>query len=183
VHVREHEHDHRTNENMTDSVYESTVPYEAVRINAAAVYCSDGRIGLQIDEFLQGGLKLPRYDRLACPGGPVALAGTLRAFWESRGVEEQLRFLIQVHELHHVVLVAHEGCAYYRLRMGLDAREAERQQRADLQQAAAAVQRLDTSIEVAGFFAHLDGSRVWFERVFASEGLDTRLRRRSSVRV
>jgi hypothetical protein len=167
-----------------EHVYDSPVAYDPARINAAAVYCSDGRIGDQIDDFLHEGLRLPRYDRLTCPGGPVALAGGLQAFWESRGVEEQLRFLIRVHELRHVVLLAHEGCAYYRLRLGVTGADAARQQRADLTQAAQAVQRLEGAVEVAGFFAHLDGDRVWFERVFAGEGLDERLRRgRGSVRV
>ena len=98
-------------------VYRSPVPYEAARINAAAVYCSDGRIGDHMDEFLHQGLALPRYDRVACPGGPVALAGRLLAFWESRGVLEQLRFLVRVHEVRQVVLIAHGGCAYYQERL------------------------------------------------------------------
>jgi hypothetical protein len=166
-----------------EHVYDSVVPYEAARIHAAAVYCSDGRIGNQIDDFLQQGLRLPRYDRVACPGGPVALAGTLGAFWEARGVEDQLRFLVRVHDLQHVLLIAHAGCAYYGLRLGLAPEEAPRRQRADLTQAADAVQRVEPNLEVAGFFAHLDGPRVWFERLFATEGIDTRLRRgQGSVR-
>jgi carbonic anhydrase-like protein len=165
-------------------VYESAIPYGAARINAAAVYCSDGRIGDQVDDFLHQGLGLPRYDRVACPGGPVALAGSLLAFWESRGVEDQLRFLIRAHEVRQVLLVAHAGCAYYRLRLGIAPARAEREQKADLAIAAAVVQRLEPAVEVAGFFAHLDANQVWFERVFATEGIDTRLRRGSgSVRV
>jgi hypothetical protein len=114
----------------------------------------------------------------------VALAGTLLAFWESRGVEEQLRFLIRAHEVRQVLLVAHSACAYYRLRLGIPASDTERQQRDDLARAAAVVQRLAPAMEVAGFFAHLDGSQVSFERVFATEGIDTRLKRgRGSVRV
>ena len=37
-------------------VYRSPIPYETARINAAAVYCSDGRIGDHMDEFLHQGL-------------------------------------------------------------------------------------------------------------------------------
>ena len=37
---------------------------------AAAVYCSDGRFGEHVDDFLHNALKLPRYDRLAVPGVP-----------------------------------------------------------------------------------------------------------------
>lgn len=42
---------------------------------AVAVYCSDSRYGNHPDEFLRPHLGLPRYDRLALPGGPA---------WQSR---------------------------------------------------------------------------------------------------
>ena len=42
------------------TVYESPTRYEQARIHAAAIYCSDGRVGEQIDEFLHHGLGLPR---------------------------------------------------------------------------------------------------------------------------
>jgi hypothetical protein len=158
-------------------VYRSPIPYEAVRINAAAVYCSDGRIGDQMDDFLHQGLGLPRYDRVACPGGPVALAGRLLAFWESRGVLEQLHFLVAVHEVRQVVLIAHAGCAYYGERLGLDPLIVESEQREDLTRAASAVQRIDAGLEVAGFFARLDGSSVLYEPVFTSQAIGERLRR------
>jgi hypothetical protein len=158
-------------------VYRSPVPYEAARINAAAVYCSDGRIGDHMDEFLHQGLALPRYDRVTCPGGPVALAGRLLAFWESRGVLDQLRFLVEVHEVRQVVLIAHGGCAYYQERFRMDPTTVELEQREDLVRAASAVQRIDSAIEVAGFFAHLDGTTVSYERVAASEAIDQRLKR------
>jgi hypothetical protein len=38
-------------------IYESPTPYEAARIHAAAIYCSDGRVGEQIDEFLHQRLR------------------------------------------------------------------------------------------------------------------------------
>lgn len=170
--------------NRADKAYQSPTPYQESRINAAAVYCSDGRIGDNIDDFLHQGLGLPRYDRLACPGGPVALAGRLLAFWEARGVDDQLRFLVRVHTLRQVVLIAHAGCAYYRERLRIDPAVTDSEQRADLVSAGAAVQRIEPAIEVAAFFAHVAGADVWFERVFASEGMDTRLRRgRGAVRV
>jgi Putative carbonic anhydrase len=166
------------------TVYRSPTPYDAGRINAAAVYCSDGRIGDQIDDFLHQGLSLPRYDRLACPGGPAALAGRLLAFWEARGIEEQLRFLIRVHAVSQVVLIAHAGCAYYRERLGIGPATAESEQSTDLHRAGAAVQRIEPTIQVAAFFALVEGAEVSFERVFASEAIDTRLRRgRGVVRV
>jgi hypothetical protein len=167
-----------------EHVYQSPIPYEGTRINAAAVYCSDGRIGDHIDDFLHEGLGLPRYDRLACPGGPMALAGRLLAFWEARGVDDQLRFLTRVHAVSQVVLIAHAGCAYYRERLGFEAAVTETEQRFDLVGAGATVQRIQPTIEVAAFFAHVDADAVSFERVFATPGIDVRLRRgRGTVRV
>ena len=55
--------------------FDSSIPFDESRIQAAAVYCSDGRWGGQMDEFLQGELALPRYDRLLVPGGAAVLAG------------------------------------------------------------------------------------------------------------
>ena len=167
-----------------EAVYRSAAQYEGSRINAAAVYCSDGRIGNHIDDFLHQGLGLPRYDRLACPGGPAALAGRLLAFWEARGVEEQLRFLVRVHEVSQVALIAHARCAYYSQRLAIPDADTPYEQRADLRAAGAAVQRIEPAIEVAAFFAHVEGVQVWFEKVFASPGMDRRLRRgRGTVRV
>ena len=55
----------------------------SARIHAASIYCSDGRFGEQMDEFLHQGLGLPRYDRLAVPGGPACCSGELSVFWEA----------------------------------------------------------------------------------------------------
>jgi hypothetical protein len=143
--------------------YESPTPYEAIRIHAAAVYCSDGRIGEQMDDFIQQGLGLPRYDRVAVAGGPVCLAGHLLAFWEARGVEEQLRFLIGVHGLERVVLIAHEGCAYYRERLRLAPDDALPQQRRDLHKAAEVVRRMGP--EASAWIATISGTRVTFKPV------------------
>jgi hypothetical protein len=145
--------------------YVSDVPYEPERIYAAAVYCSDGRLGDQVDDFLHNGLGLPRYDRVACPGGPVALAGRLTAFWETRGVEEQLRLLARIHDIHKVVLIAHARCAYYSQRLSLAPDRIEAEQRDDLRKALWAVQRIGPGIEVAQYFAHVLGSEVAFEEV------------------
>jgi hypothetical protein len=148
--------------------YEASSPYEEVRIHAAAVYCSDGRVGEQMDEFLHRGLALPRYDRVACPGGPVTLAGRLTALWESRGVQEQIRFLIRAHELQTVVLIAHECCAYYQQRLGIAAAAIESEQRDDLDKAAWAVRRKGEDLEIRGYFARRAGATIRFEPVALS---------------
>lgn len=146
-------------------VFVSSVPYQSERIYAAAVYCSDGRIGDQVDDFLHHGLSLPRYDRVACPGGPVALSGRFHAAWDTRGVEEQLRFLGQVHDVRTVVLIAHESCAYYRQRMMIPTERIEREQMDDLHRAAMAVSRLLWNAAVLRYFARHEGSVIAFESV------------------
>jgi carbonic anhydrase-like protein len=145
--------------------FESSVLYEEARIHAAALYCSDGRIGEQVDDFLQRGLALPRYDRLAAPGGPACLAGRLLGYWEARGVEDQLRFLTQVHEIERVILIAHQDCAFYTQKLRIDGPRLRGEQLADLERAARVVQRLGLLLRAEAFYAAREGARVRFEPV------------------
>jgi hypothetical protein len=144
-------------------MYISSTPYDAERIFAAAMYCSDGRIGDQVDDFLHHGAGFPRYDRLVCPGGPVALSGRLLALWDARGVEEQVRFLVDVHDIRFVVLIAHEGCAYYSHRLRLPGDAIEAAQREDLQKATQTVLTLAPGVVVTRFFARRAGAAMTFE--------------------
>ncbi len=151
---------------MCNTHYDSKLPYESARIHAAAIYCSDGRVGEHFDDFLQNGLSLPRYDRVALPGGPGCLAGHEQAVLEERGVADELQFLVAAHKLKRVVLVSHEGCAFYAARLGLDGRRAELVQKADLVRAAAFVRRVTGLHEgVEGYFARRVEGRVRFEAV------------------
>ncbi|MCL4741372.1 MAG: hypothetical protein KJZ54_04135 [Phycisphaerales bacterium] len=145
--------------------YESRIAYEAARIRAAAVYCSDGRVGEHFDDFLQNGLGLPRYDRVALPGGPACLAGHPQAHLEEQGVVDELRFLVEVHGLKRIVLIAHQGCAFYGTRLSLGEPRLELVQRADLVRAAAFVHRVTGVERIEGYFARLVEDRVRFETV------------------
>lgn len=145
--------------------FSSHVPFDTERIRATAVYCSDGRFGEQIDDLLFNGLKLPRYDRLAVPGGAACLAGHFNAYREEEGVSEQLRFLVSVHEVRQVVLIAHEGCAYYTDWLHIPPLQLEARQLEDLGRAVQHVKRLGIDIEVAAFLARPRGTQVLFERV------------------
>jgi len=146
-------------------VYTSEVHYEPARIHAAAVYCSDGRVGEHFDEFLQDGLHLPRYDRVALPGGPACLAGYAKAYVERDGVREELRFLVEVHKLERLVLIAHQGCAFYSQRLALPDDEIEVRQREDLARAADFIRETMPGIVVETFFARPMSGRIAFERV------------------
>ena len=145
--------------------YKSPIAYERARIRAAAIYCSDGRVGEHFDDFLHAGLSLPRYDRVALPGGPVCLAGHPEASLEEHGVVDELRFLVEVHELRRLVLIAHEGCAFYAARLKLEGRRMELVQRADLVRAAAYAARVTGLSEIDAYFARNTDGTLVFERV------------------
>lgn len=149
--------------------YASRLPYDATRIRAAAVYCSDGRIGEHFDDFLQNGLSLPRYDRVALPGGPGCLASHPEAMLEEQGVVDELKFLVEVHGLKRVVLIAHENCAFYTTRLKLTEPRLELVQKADLVRAAAYVHRVTGLNQIEAYFARLraDDQSIHFERVEA----------------
>ncbi|CAG1008974.1 hypothetical protein PHYC_03636 [Phycisphaerales bacterium] len=147
--------------------FRATEPYNPARIHAAAIYCSDGRVGEHFDDFLHNGLNLPRYDRVALPGGAACLAGHQQAHLEEQGVIDELKFLVEVHSLSRVVLIAHEGCAFYTTRLGLTPPRLELMQRADLVRAAAFVHRVTGIDHIEAYFARLKDARIEFEAVEA----------------
>ena len=147
------------------SLFAARTSFDANRVGAAAVYCSDGRFGEQMDEFLHEGLLLPRYDRVAIPGGAACLAGrTTSPFWQKTALEEQLSFLIREHELRQVILIAHDGCAFYKDLWPSGWRAVEHQQAQDLATAAACIRFWNTGVEIEVFFARKVNGRVAFER-------------------
>jgi hypothetical protein len=149
------------------TTYTSPLPFDENRIRAAAVYCSDGRFGEQCDDFLHNALKLPRYDRLAVPGGAACLADNLLAFREEEGVVEQLRFLIRVHGLQRLVLIAHQDCAFYCERLHVRPADLETRQREDMQTAAERIRSLDRNLAIASFFARKQSDgHIQFELLF-----------------
>jgi hypothetical protein len=143
-------------------MFDSTVPWVAERIHAAAVSCSDGRWGRQIDEFLEKGLALPRYDRVAVPGGAGALAGHVLTWKEEGALEHQLDLLVQVHGLVRVVLIAHQDCAFYTDRLKIAGHELAAVQRRDLVVAAHRISNLHPEVAVESYFACREGERARF---------------------
>jgi len=145
--------------------YSSPLPYDSSRTHAAALYCSDGRVGEHCDDFIQNGLKLPRYDRLCLPGGPACVAGHPEAHLEEKGVVDELHFLVEVHKLKRVVLIAHQGCAFYGTRLSLTEPRLELVQKADLVRAAAFVHRVTGLGAIDAYFARLVDGKMRFEHV------------------
>ena len=149
------------------SVYESVVPFEGERIKAAALYCSDGRWGEQFDDFLHNALGLPRYDRVAIPGGPACLAGHFAAYREEDAVKAQLEFLISAHQIQRVALIAHQDCAFYTTFLDVSSIGLAEQQREDLLKAAARVRELGRDLTVDTYFAAIEDGVITFEPVTA----------------
>ena len=146
-------------------MFDSRTPYEPERIHAAAIYCSDGRLGEHFDDFVINGLKLPRYDRLALPGGPAALADHPETRLEHAAVADELKFLVEVHGLERIVLIQHQNCAFYTRRLGLEGFDVERQQRDDLEAAAEFVRKTSGVSRVDTYFARRFDAAVRFEPV------------------
>ncbi len=153
------------NPNDQGGSFVSSVPFTAARIRAASIYCSDGRFGEQIDEFLHQGLGLPRYDRLAVPGGPACFTGALSVFWEGHSGERQLDFLARVHGLERVVLIAHAGCAFYLDALKTRPEELEARQIEDLLKAAARLRLAHPSLSVEMYIARRSAAEIRFEPV------------------
>jgi hypothetical protein len=144
--------------------FESSLRFDENRIHAAAIYCSDGRYGEQFDDFLHNGLRLPRYDRLAVPGGAACLAGHFLACREEDALLEQLRFLVRAHGLQRLVLIAHQGCAFYTEQLHVPLAEIEGRQRGDLFMAAERIRSIARHLAIGVFFARkLPDGKVRFE--------------------
>ncbi len=152
-------------DHQNHNVYDSTVAFDASRIGAAAIYCSDGRFGEQCDDLLHQGLGLPRYDRLAVPGGPACLAGHFATYHEGDALHAQLEFLIDTHGLQRIVLIAHQDCAYYTARLEVSPLGLAEQQLEDLAKATQRVREIRGGLAVQAFFAHRHGQTVSFEQV------------------
>jgi hypothetical protein len=141
------------------------LPFVTERIGAVAIYCSDGRYNEQIDEFLHKRLELPRYDRLVIPGGAAALAGHFVAYREADALIDQLRFLVDSHNLQRVVLISHESCGFYLKRLHTSPRDLRAQQTRDLAAAKERIWSVSTRLVVETFHAALEGTRVVIEPV------------------
>ncbi len=145
--------------------FECSLAFEDATIDAAAIYCSDGRFGAHFDDFLGQHLELVRCDRIVVPGGPVSLAGRPGLYDQQLELESQLRFLIEAHALRQVVLIAHSHCGFYQRRLGFAGGRLAEVQREDLARAASRVRRLGP-VEVSAFTATMADTRVGFEPAF-----------------
>jgi hypothetical protein len=148
---------------MPEPAFRASRPYEASHPDAMAVYCSDGRFTDAVEELLRG-LGHDRLDTMTLPGGPALFNPWLAGMSESITVTAAARFLIEAHSIRRVILVAHEGCGYYRKHCpGLKPVEVRRHQEEDLRRAASALKAMPVVTFL--YVAMIDGGHVQFERL------------------
>lgn len=149
---------------MSHLLLTSSRPYRDT-FDGLAIYCSDGRFGCHMDEFMGRTLGLSQYDRLVVPGGAARLAGHEHLEPEFPHLNNDVYFLIEAHDIKRVVLIAHQGCAFYTQALGVAQELKEELQKRDLARAAADLLRLRPSLQVDAFFASMRSNRIAFEEV------------------
>lgn len=143
----------------------STEPYEETYPDALAVYCSDGRFTNPVEDLLRH-LGHPRLDTMTLAGGPALFNPWLAGLSDSMAVTSCARFLIESHATKRVILIAHEGCGYYRRHYrGGSAEHVLAHQVDDLRHAARALRHAHGHVEVLAFRAAIQNARVLFTPV------------------
>lgn len=107
---------------------------------------------------------------MTLPGGPALLDATSSSLAGVEIAREAASFLIKAHLIKDVVLVAHEGCGYYRARYRYESPDAmQRRQLADLRSAARWVAGTHSGVVARCYFASVvhttQGPRVTFAPV------------------
>jgi hypothetical protein len=151
------------------SRFQAQAEFDPVHPSALALWCSDGRFTAAVEELLRS-VGQPRLDTMTLPGGPALLETTSSSIASVDIAREAASFLIKAHGITQVVLVAHEGCGYYRTRYRYESAEAmQRRQLADLRSAARWVSGTHASVIARCFFAAVatteHGPRVTFTPV------------------
>ena len=143
----------------------SSRPYDPSHPRALAIYCSDGRFTEAVEDLVHA-LGDARLDALTLPGGPALLNRLTARFAELDTATRAMTFLVLRHAIDRVVLVAHEGCGYYRERYPLESPGAIlARQRTDLGAAAAFVRAAHPAVRVDCFVASPAQGKVVFTGV------------------
>jgi hypothetical protein len=157
-----------TTDNLTESsnsCFTSQLPFDSSGCGTAVVFCSDGRFGDQVDDFMRNGLRLRGYDRLAIAGGPACLAGHQATPQEEQGAIFHVQFLAGLRGLTRLILISHEDCGFYRQILKVDQTELLDRIRLDLASAALRLNQMMPRLKVEAFLARLHDGQVLFEPV------------------
>jgi len=146
--------------------FHSTTPFVDGPITDLAVFCSDARFGAQSEQFIASVLGHTRFDRLVAPGGPACMLDWTADLDDEVETVERLKwFLIDNHEIDRVILIAHEGCAYYTIKLGIGAEMLHWRQEDDLRKAVDRIRSVKPGLRVEAHFASVREGRVIFSPV------------------
>lgn len=151
----------------------SSVPWNADRPSVLVVCCSDGRFHAPIFDFVDHEVS-DRADLLVLPGGPAVIDPWSSSFDEARVFHASLNLFEEHHDLHEVWLIAHQACAYYKVKHpGSRPDELEARQIADLRRASRVVHERNPRLDVRLVFARIHEGRIVFATVAdESDGAD-----------
>ncbi len=146
--------------------YTAASPFVDGPITDLAVFCSDARFGAQCEEFVAKILGHSRFDRLVAPGGPACMLDWTTVVHEDAETVERMKwFLIENHEIDRVILIAHQGCAYYTIKLEVALDVLKERQKADLRKLADRIRDVKPGLAVEAWFAGVEGDRIAFEHV------------------
>jgi len=147
------------------TIYTAKTSYDAKHHDALAIYCSDGRFTDAIEELFHS-LGHPRLDTLTLPGGPALLDLGSASFSALEAARSSASFLIRAHATKRAVLIAHEGCGYYRDRHRFETPEQVlRQQVADLRTAGEWLTSVHPGLTITLYLAQPEKGKVRFQPV------------------
>ncbi len=151
---------------MARPSFVASAPLDASHPGALALYCSDGRFTEAVEELLHS-LGHPRLDTLTLPGGPGLFNIWTAGMTDSTSIATAANFLVEGHKLRRVILIAHQGCGYYRHHFGgRPATEIEKLQQDDLRLAAHAIEGMRSGLRIDAYYARVDDDgRVSFDAV------------------
>lgn len=98
-------------ESHSKAAFVSRHAWNSERPHVLVVACSDGRIQVNLDEFLSSHLGIQRYDRVYLPGGPGALATSGVEYIRSDLHRRELTFLLTAHDIQELLLIFHGPAA------------------------------------------------------------------------
>jgi carbonic anhydrase len=147
------------------STFRATHPFDAQHPHAIAIYCSDGRFTQSVEELLQH-LGHARLDTVTTPGGPAVLNHMSASYADADTNSRAATFLIRAHAITDAVLLAHQGCGYYKLKRPSDAPDkVYERQIEDMRQSAKTLVKMTPGLNVHLYYARVDGGHVAFDPI------------------
>jgi hypothetical protein len=130
--------------------------------SALAVYCSDGRFTDAVEALCRT-LGHQRFDTVTLPGGPALLSPWPADLSEVHVFSRATEFLIESHGISYAVLLAHQGCGFYRSRCGrLGEDQIKGMQLEHLRAARKVLRRQHPDLHVACYYAQVVKEKVTF---------------------